>query len=362
MAKALVHEYLNQYGGAERVLQILCARWPDTPVYTMLYDRLATGGVFDEVSVRTSFLQRMPFSSRWHHAYTALMPLAVEQFDTRAFDTVLSISASFAKGIVTKPNTRHFCYCLTPPRFLWDDSHQFVQRFAFPPLLRHASPLLLSYLRLWDRHAAARVDSFIAISKCVAERIGKYYGRESTLVYPPVNVSLFTPAPRREVGDYFLMVGRLVAYKRFDLGIRAANALGIPLVIVGTGVEEKRLKQLAGRTVRFVGQITDDALAHLYARARAVIFPQEEDFGIVPLEAMASGRPVIAYDRGGAQETILRDVTGTFFPEQTVESLTAALERFDRMAFDREACIAQAKKFDVPRFVEAMERSLSDTH
>jgi len=185
MKLALVHEYLNQYGGAERVLQVLCAQYEDSPVYTMLYDPKATGGVFADVTVRTSFLQKFPGSLRWHHAYTALMPMAVEQFDLSAFDTVLSVSASFAKGIVTKPHTRHLSYCLTPPRFLWDDSQRFVQRFGVPPLLRHASPLLLSYLRVWDRQAAERVDTFIAISQCVRERIGKYYGRESSVVYPP---------------------------------------------------------------------------------------------------------------------------------------------------------------------------------
>lgn len=356
MAKlAFVHEYLNQYGGAERVLQVLCARWPNAPIYTMLYDPRATGGVFADVTVRTSFLQRLPRSLRWHHAYTALMPLAVEQFATGAFDTVLSISASFAKGIVTKPYTRHLCYCLTPPRFLWDDSHRFVQRFALPPLLRHATPLLLSYLRLWDRQAAERVDTFIAISECVRERIGKYYGRQATVLYPPVNCSMFEPVPVNAVGDYFLMVGRLVAYKRFELAIRVANTIGFPLVIVGTGIEEKRLRALAGPTVSFLGQIEDEHLVLLYAHARAVIFPQEEDFGIVPLEAMASGRPVIAYGGGGALETVLDGRTGLFFGEQTEEALSEALKRFDRMQWDPAVCRARAAEFDIPHFVQKME-------
>lgn len=358
MKLALVHEYLNQYGGAERVLQVLCARYGDAPVYTMLYDADATGGVFSDVTVRTSFLQRLPGSLKWHHAYTALMPMAIEQFDLSAFDTVLSISASFAKGIVTKPRTRHISYCLTPPRFLWDDSQRFVQRFGVPRLLRHASPLLLSYLRVWDRQAAERVDTFIAISKCVRDRIAKYYGRESSVVYPPVNVSLFHVAPETELGDYFLMVGRLVAYKRFDLAIQVANELGIPLKIIGTGVEESRLKKCAGPTVSFLGQVDDGTLAHLYARARAVIFPQEEDFGIVPLESMASGRPVVAYAGGGVLETVLDGTTGVFFREQTADSLRDALERFDRKTWEPVACRKQAMVFDVPRFVHDMESAL----
>lgn len=360
MKLALVHEYLNQYGGAERVLQVLSKRWPDAPVYTMLYDARATGDVFRETTIRTSFLQRLPLSLRWHHGYTALMPFAVEQFDTSAFDTVLSVSASFAKGIVTKPHTRHLCYCLTPPRFLWDDSHQFVQRFALPPLLRHASPLLLSYLRVWDQQAAQRVDSFVAISQCVAERIGKYYNRAASVLYPPVNVSVFRRADTSGVGDAFLMVGRLVAYKRFDLAIRAANRLGFPLTIVGTGVEEKRLRALAGPTVTFRGQVSDDELVRLYAATRAVIFPQEEDFGIVPLEAMASGRPVIAFGQGGVRETVIDGTTGMFFAEQTEEALVHALERFDSMTFSADACIAQAERFDVPVFISRMETVLMD--
>ena len=358
MKLALIHEYLNQYGGAERVLQLLHARWLDAPIYTMLYDRFATGGVFEEADIRTSFLQRFPGSLRWHHAYTPLMPMAVEGFDVSAFDTALSVSASFAKGIITKPGTRHVSYCLTPPRFLWDDSQRFVQRFGLPPILRTASPLLLTYLRVWDRQAADRVNQFIAISQYVRERIQKYYDRDASVIYPPVDASLFRPAEPGRVGDYFLAVGRLVAYKRFDLAIEAANRLGFELRIVGTGVESGSLKQMAGPTVRFLGQVRDEELVQLYAQARAVIFPQEEDFGIVPLEAMASGRPVIAYGRGGATETVLDERTGLLFPEQTSESLGDALDRFDRMDFDPIMCRKQALRFDTPRFITELETAL----
>jgi glycosyltransferase involved in cell wall biosynthesis len=325
----------------------------------MLYDRVATGGVFAEADVRTSFLQRMPGSRRWHHAYTALMPMAVEQFDVSAFRTVLSVSASFAKGIVTKPGTDHVCYCLTPPRFLWDDSQRFVQRFGLPPVLRSASPLLLTYLRVWDRQAADRVDRFVAISRYVRDRIRKYYDRDATIVYPPVDAERFRPIGGVRPEPYFLAVGRLVAYKRFDIAIEAANELGFELRIVGTGIEAPRLKRLAGTNVRFLGQVSDDALAQLYARARAVIFPQEEDFGIVPLEAMAAGRPVIAYGQGGATETVQDETTGILFPEQTVSSLCEALERFDGMTFAPSACRERALAFDTPRFVVAMEQQLN---
>ncbi|HXV26497.1 MAG TPA: glycosyltransferase [Candidatus Paceibacterota bacterium] len=359
MKLALVHEYLNQYGGAERVLQLLCARWPDAPVYTMLYDRRATGGVFDGRDVRTSFLQRLPGSIRWHHAYTALMPLAVEQFDTGAFDTVLSVSASFAKGIVTKPLSRHVSYCLTPPRFLWDDSQRFVRRFALPSFLRTASPLLLSYLRVWDRQAADRVDEFVAISRCVADRIAKYYGRQASVVYPPVDVNRFVPREIPGVEPYFLMVGRLVAYKRFDIAIRAANRMRFNLLIVGAGVQERKLRKLAGPTVTFLGQVDDEALAALYAGCRAVIFPQEEDFGIVPLEAMAAGRPVIAFGGGGALETVVDGTTGLFFPEQSEDSLMQAVESFRGRSWSVSACRARAESFGTERFVREMENALN---
>lgn len=356
MKTAIVHEYLNQYGGAERVLQVLCAMMPNAPVYTTLYNRAMTGNVFDGREIRTSFLQRLPFSSRFHHVYSPLMPLAIEQFDTRQFDTVLSVSASFAKGILTVPETRHVCYCLTPPRFLWDDSQRFVQRFGYPFPIGFLAPLALSYLRVWDRHAAERVDEWVAISDCVRRRINKYYNKEATVIYPPVNVSKFSVSD--EPGAYWLMVGRLVAYKNFDLAIRAFNRLGWPLKIVGSGVEERRLRAMAKSNIEFVGAVTDEQLAALYRGAHAVIFPQEEDFGIVPLEAMASGRPVIAYRGGGALETVIDRITGVFFDEQTEEALMEAVDRASRMKWLPTVCRGQAERFDIPVFMKKMKDML----
>ncbi len=356
MKAAIVHEYLNQYGGAERVLQVLCAMLPNAPIYTTLYDRSLTGGVFDEKTIRTSFLQNLPFAMKWHHLYSPLMPLAVEQFDTRAFDTVLSVSASFAKGVITSPSARHICYCLTPPRFLWDDSQRFVQRFGYPLPIGKLAPLGLSYLRIWDRQAAERVDEWIAISEFVRRRIAKYYNKDAIVVHPPVNVSKFTMS--YEPGQYWLMVGRLVAYKNFDLAIRVFNTLGWPLKIVGTGVEEHRLKALAKGNIEFVGAVTDQQLGQLYRGARAVIFPQEEDFGIVPLEAMASGRPVIAYHGGGALETVIDRITGVFFYEQTEEELLAAVDRSSRMKWLPDLCRGQAERFDIPVFRRKMSAAL----
>lgn len=348
MKIAFVHDYLNQYGGAERVLQVLCSLFPRAPIYTTVYDPDATGGVFEGRTIRTSFLQNMPLVKRYHHAFSFLMPLAVEQFDPSAFDVVFSISSSFAKGVVTKPHTRHVCYCLTPPRFLWDDSHRFVNEFRYPSFVKKAIPPMLSYLRMWDSQAAKRVDEFVAISNFVKDRIKKYYGRTADVLYPPVNTARFAPA--QKPGDYFLMVGRIVSYKKFDLAIRVFNALGLPLKIAGAGIEADRLKKLAGKNVEFLGLVQDDILAGLYAGAKALVFPQEEDFGIVPLEAMASGRPVIAFRGGGAVETVIPGTTGLFFEEQTERSLFQALGRFKEMEFDPRACRIQAEKFDISVF------------
>lgn len=356
MRIAFVHEYLNQFGGAERVLQVLCAMFPDAPIYTLFYDPEATGGVFEGRDIRTSFLQKAPFIKQYHRFFPLLMPLAIERFDFSEFDVVLSISASFAKGVITKPQTKHICYCLTPPRFLWDDSQKFVEEFNYPRLIKLALPPLITYLRLWDREASYRVDEFLAISNFVKNRIAKYYLRESKLVYSPVNISKFYIAD--EVGDYFFMAGRLVSYKRFDLAIRVFNNLGWPLKIAGTGPEMDKLKSMAKANVEFLGLISDEKLTDMYSHAKAFIFPQEEDFGITPLESMASGRPVIAYRSGGAVETIVEGKTGIFFNEQTEDSLREALIGFKENDFNPEACRAQAEKFDISVFKENMLKYL----
>lgn len=357
MKIAFVHDYLNQYGGAERVLQVLCAMFPDAPIYATLYDPDATGRVFEGRTIRTSFLQRIPGASRHHHLFPWLMPLAVEQFDLSEYDVVLSVSSSFAKGIVAKPHTRHICYCLTPIRYLWDDSHKYLQESNYPVLLKKIIPFFLSYLRIWDKEASIRPDEMVAISNFVSGRIRKYYGRPSEVVYPPVNMEKFRIADT--AGDYFLMVGRLVPYKKFDMVIRVFNELGAPLKIAGSGPQMDALKKMAKSNVEFLGAVDDTRLADLYSYARALVFPQEEDFGIVPLEAMASGRPVIAYAGGGALETVVDGVTGVFFSEQTEASLADALKRFDSLTFDPDTCRRQAEKFSVPRFQEKIRELLA---
>ncbi len=357
MKIALVHDYLNQYGGAERVLEVMCKVFPDAPVYTTLYDEHATKGVFKGVDIRTSFLQRVPLVTRYHHAFSFLMPLAFEQFDFSQYDIVLSISSSFGKGIITKPGTHHICYCLTPPRYLWDDAHKYVHEFGYPWILKKFISPILSYLRIWDREASMRVDQFVAISHFVKDRIKKYYSKDAEVIYPPVDVTKFHIAETQ--GDYFLMVGRLVTYKKFDLAVKVFNDLGWPLKIVGTGVDKNRLRKMAKSNIEFLGIVDDKKLADLYAGAQALIFPQEEDFGIVPLEAMASGRPVIAYRGGGATETIQEGVTGVFFDEQTEISLKETLQKFDVTKFDAQVCRNQVMQFDVEIFKENIQRVLN---
>ncbi len=349
MRIAFVHEYLNQFGGAERTLAVLAEMFPTAPIYTLLYDEKATRGLFKGRVVNTSFLQKFPGAVKHHEWYPLLMPLAIEQFDFSVFDVVISISASFAKGIITKPATRHICYCLTPPRFLWDNSQKFGKDFGFPFLIRFASQPLISYLRMWDHSAADRVDEFWRISDFVGQRIQKYYRQPSRLIYPPVDISKF-PISNLKFEPYFLMVGRLVSYKKFDVAIKAFNELRLPLKIIGAGPEMKRLKKLAHANIEFLDQVSDDELGRYYRGTKALVFPQEEDFGIVPLEAMASGRPVIAYRGGGAEETIIENETGIFFETQTPEAIIEAVKKFDGYKFSPIRCRVQAEKFSTDVF------------
>jgi glycosyltransferase involved in cell wall biosynthesis len=295
-------------------------------------------------------LQNWPLAKRHHQWFPLVMPLAIEQFDFSKFDLVISVSASFAKGIITGPNTKHVCFCLTPPRFLWDQSQKFGREFGYSAPVRMVMRPFISYLRIWDVQAAARPDEFWSISRYVGQRIHTYYHQPSVVIYPPVKVSNFHFAERLE--DYFLMIGRLVSYKKFDVAITSFNRLGKKLKIVGTGPELQRLKKMAHKNIEFLGPVNDEQLSDLYANAAALVFPQEEDFGIVPLEAMASGRPVIAYRAGGVLETVVEGITGIFFNEQTPESLTACVQNFYPSRFSEAACRAQAEKFDTKVFAE----------
>ena len=344
MKIALVHDYLVQYGGAEGVLQAFREVFPEAPIYTLIYDRESVHGCFDDARIHTSFLQRLPGARQAHRIFPLLMPGAIEQFDFSGYDVVLSDSASFAKGVLTGPETLHISYIHTPMRYAWDDCQKYTEDFGFPRLVRRIVPFLMNPLRLWDRARADRPDLILANSGFVARRIRKYYRRESHVIPPPVDTGRFHTSKTH--GDYFLMVGRLIAYKRFDIAVEAFTRLGIPLKIAGRGPELKRLQKMAGPNIEFLGRVSDEELARLYAECRAFIFPQEEDFGIVAMEALSSGRPVIAYRGGDIEERIEDGVSGLFFDRQTPEAVMDAVFRFDDTLFDAEHIREKALSFD----------------
>lgn len=340
---AIVCDWLTDMGGAERVILALHLLYPDAPIYTSIYNR-PNLPQFAEADVRTSFLQKMPGATRRHQRYLAQMPLAFESFDLDDYDVVISSAHSCAKGVITKPDTLHVSYCHSPPRYLWDGSHRYVEEYPWPRLLKRTLiPSMLHDLRVWDRAAADRVDVYVANSNYVAARIEKYYRRESTVIHPPVELTLFEPSERE---DFYLAVGRLIPYKKFDLIVEAFNRLKKPLKIVGVGNQLNALKKLASPSVEFLGAVPEHQLRELYRSARALIFPQVEDFGITPLEAMGGGCPVIAFAGGGALETVKDRESGLFFHEQTVEALEQAVLDFEGMSFDTAKVRAQAELFD----------------
>lgn len=358
MKIALVHDYLVQYGGAERVLSAFREVFPDAPIYTLIHDRESVHGRFDDARVYVSFLQGLPGVRRAHRIFPLLMPSAIEQFDLSGYDVVLSDSSSFAKGVLTGPDTLHISYIHTPMRYAWDDCQKYTEDFGFPRLIRRIVPFLMNPLRIWDRVSADRPDLVIANSGFVARRIRKYYGRDARVIPPPVDTSRFSVSEKR--GDYFLMVGRLIAYKRFDIAVEAFTRLGIPLKIAGRGPEMKRLRKMAGPNVEFLGRVPDEELPRYYSECRAFIFPQEEDFGIVAMEALASGRPVIAYRGGDIEERVEEGVSGLLFDEQTPEAVMEAVSRFDDSVFDPERIREKALPFDVASFRRIIRRYVEE--
>jgi len=342
--------------GSERVLVHLYALFPEAPIYTSVYAPAQMPPVFRQMDIRPSFLQRWPGAKRHWRRYLLLMPLAFESFDLSGYEVVISNSHACAKGVLTRPETCHICYCYTPMRYVWDFYPTYLRSEEIGKAVRQVLPLVLHYLRLWDYCAAQRPDVLVAISRHVQRRIKKHYRREARVIYPPVEVSSFWPAEPVEREDYFLVVSRFVGYKRVDLALEAFNRLRLPLRVVGYGPEERQLRRLAGETVEFLGWQPDETVRDLYRRARALIFPGEEDFGLTPVEAMAAGTPVIAYARGGACETVVEGVTGLFFREQTPEALMEAVERFSQCEFDPSTLHRHALKFDRTVFQEAMQQ------
>lgn len=345
---AIVVDWLTQMGGAERVVLAIKELFPDAPVFTTVYNPDTVDEVFHSMDIRTSFVQKLPGAKKSYQKYLPLMPTAVEQFDLTDFDLVISSSSSVAKGICTKAETVHICYCHTPMRYAWDFYHEYLNGPDVGKVKKLLIPWLMNYIRMWDRLTADRVDFFVANSRNVANRIKKHYHRDSVVINPPVNASYFTPVDENE--DFFLVVSRLVPYKRVDLAIQACNELKMPLRVIGTGPELNRLKMMAGPTVKLMGRLSEEEIKWHYARCRAFLFPGEEDFGITPLEAQASGRPVIAFGKGGALETVVNGQTGLFFEKQTSESLKAKINEFLNLKFDKQVIRQHAEKYDINSF------------
>ena len=355
MKLALVHDDLIQHGGAERLFGAMREVWPKADIFTSMASKSWRQLVGRHAELTTSFMQRLPLKKVFYRAYFPLYPLAFESFDLADYDVVLSSSTRFAHGVVTRPKTVHICYMNSPGRMFWEPQAY----FSGAPLLREALSPLLGRLRVWDYAAAQRVDYFIANSGSVKQKIKKYYGRDSEVIYPFVELERFGKGATPDAVDpaqpgYFLVVSRLAAWKRIDIVIGACNQLKLPLVIVGEGPDRARLERMAGPTVEFRGRLSDEGVVECYQGAGALIFPQREDFGITPLEAMASGRPVVAYRAGGALETILPGETGEFFYPQTVEALAGALSVFHSGRYSPERCRMRAEEFSRRRFAERL--------
>lgn len=359
MKIAILHDYLNQFGGAERVLEILLEIWPDADVYTLIYNRNNLPDRMKKLKVKKSFLNSFPFSRLYYEILLPLYPLAVERIDTRKYDMVISNSSAWVKGAVTDIKTCHVTYCLNPMRFVWDSYFSVSNRKG---IVYKVLNIFLSFLRVWDTVSALRPDKYITISTFVRKRIRKYYNIDAEIIHPPVDTDFFVPDTNKRQEEYFLIVSRLKPYKRIDIAIEAFNRNGLPLVVIGEGSHKGYLTSIAKNNIQFLSNVDDARLLSYYQRCRALIFPTEEDFGIVPLEAQACGKPVIAFDGGGARETVIEDRTGIFFFPQNPSSLEDAVRKFETMQFDRDKIRKNAENFSRQRFKENFRKRIEDIY
>lgn len=360
---AIVHDWFCNMGGGDKVAEAFLDIMPESPVYTSCYLEKSLTPNLRKATIKTSFLQKHLNQKKDNHQkFLPLMPIAFESFDMNEYDIILSSSSCCAKGVITRPGSIHICYCHTPMRYAWEFFGEYTENMR--PFKRKIIGYIMNYIRIWDVIASNRVDYFIANSKNVANRIWKHYRREATVIYPPIDTDYFTPGD--EKGDFYLCVSRLVKYKRIDLAIQACNELKAPLVIIGQGAEEEYLKKLSGPTVQLLGRQSNEVIREYYRKCKAFIFPGEEDFGMTPLEVQACGRPVVAYGKGGALETVIGGETGVFFQEQTVESLIDGIKRLASIEIKSDVCRKNAEQFSIQIFKEKLhkeiERRVVDEH
>jgi glycosyltransferase involved in cell wall biosynthesis len=359
MKVAIVHDYLNQRGGAERVVAVFHEMFPEAPIFTSIVDQSMLGPELGNADIRPSWMQKLPGWRKHFKKYLPLYPKAIESFDLGEYDLILSSSSAFAKGALKKKEALHICYCYTPMRFVWDFDN-YIARENVPKIYRKVLPYFLERMRQWDLETSSRPDHYVAISSDVQKRIKSIYGRDSKVIFPPVETQKFQPLESR--GDFYLIVSRLASYKRIDLAIQAFNHLGLPLKIIGLGPYQGELKGMARPHIEFLGRLSDREVARYYGACKALIFPGSEDFGLVPLEANAAGRPVIAFKGGGALDTIVEGVNGLFFTEPSVNSLVGAIQALEnkRFYFQSPKIREHALKFDKEVFKDKFRQLFAD--
>jgi len=352
MKVAIIHYWLVGMRGGEKVIEALCEMYPQADIFTHVYVPEMVSDPIRQHRIVPTFINALPRAAKMYKTYLPLMPLALEQLDLRGYDLIISSESGPAKGVIAPSDSIHVCYCHTPMRYIWNMYHDYRNNAG--RLTQWMMPPLSHYLRMWDVTSAARVDSFVANSATVARRIRRYYGADSVVIHPPVDTGAFSIAAPSALGDYYLMAGELVSYKRADLAVRAFNEMKLKLIVIGGGEMLDEIRRLAGPTVTVMGSQPFDVLKQHYARCRALIFPGEEDFGMVPVEAMASGRPVVAFGRGGATETVAEGVSGIFFADQSVDAISSAVKDLANIEIDPEKIAAHANQFGRDQFFQKM--------